>query len=1179
MLRQIFGLKSPANSRISSLSDWHVGAAPQDCDMPALIAELYSAEHPALDHLLKQLQTIGLEEVMLDDRWHYYETFLPPRDVERSVDLLLQISSRYSFAVTLWKNVTTPEKYVKPFLDRCLRDLIVSEEMVASLARFQVISLLNNLTKIWENRFSIDGQWGYVLKNICQRAYDFKDLEMRDLLQKLFNTLSKCDNVFELMRRSQLADEIATITEFDRSKVAILVLVGAKSQSLKHIREKVEVAAGPELAPVMIALFDEPGPLRDGKSSKADSHPAIKALVQQGPDAMGRALVGLIRVIQQKEDFGLKDWCRLDRRQGRFDLAQRIYPDIQYGFGNVASSLLRRKLVLSDQDVSSIFQAAALFPELQSRYLLNQALKMSELHPGGATAKILLQFATIKDQPSKASLPSDWFPEIEQILNKNIPKAAREPLSEPPIALGWWDQPKVIAEHYSILLDARLYAPNQISFLTTKLSEWAATLLEVERHEAELATLIARHHDWDNMDYHQRGRLARVHFDFLDGGRTARGAKGVSAVIEPILKILAACEQFVTNNPEPAGELGVLAMAIRSKSAPAQKWLDQARGLVACRQSDDWIGLLQNMVAAIQPTPAIPLKNEHIIRSLIYLSVDWDPAIIAPLLTDFALKKCYQTEPGYGIKSEKLGNACLWALSNMPSGAGVPYLARILARVKYPKIRAKIDAALNEAAEKAGVTRAALDELTVPTHDLDGQGQVALDLSGGQAIVALSGNKDVEIRWLSPEGKSLKAPSAAMKEDKEAIKAAKALAKEIEADLATQIIRLQRLFLDDRSWPQEEWRARYLDHPLIRLLAQRLIWWIEKDGQRVSVIAHDDLLTDVSGTAVDGENAIIRLWHPIDDTVDAVLQWRDRIEALQIVQPFAQAWREIYRLTDAERTTGTYTNRWSGHILKQHQAMTLARINKWTVTHRMWVDAANDAPWHVVLPAHGMVADYWIEGAGGDDPEVLDSQAYVYVSTDRVAFHRIAEHHSGKDSAQGPDRSAVVPLDEIAPVVFSEIMRHCDLFTGVASIASDPQWIDRGGDAAHPNQWRRDAAEYWQRGGFAELTGSGKIRREMLQRIVPRLAIADRTTLEDNALLVQGKRHLYRIHLGSAAVHIADTNQHVCIVPASARGGLDGLWLPFEGDMTLSMILSKAALLAADDKITDPVILRQIERA
>jgi hypothetical protein len=36
------------------------------------------------------------------------------------------------------------------------------------------------------------------------------------------------------------------------------------------------------------------------------------------------------------------------------------------------------------------------------------------------------------------------------------------------------------------------------------------------------------------------------------------------------------------------------------------------------------------------------------------------------------------------------------------------------------------------------------------------------------------------------------------------------------------------------------------------------------------------------------------------------------------------------------------------------------------------------------------------------------------------------------------------------------------------------------------------------------------------------------------------------------------------------------VFLPFEGDSMLSLILSKAFLLAADKKITDPAIVRQL---
>ena len=45
----------------------------------------------------------------------------------------------------------------------------------------------------------------------------------------------------------------------------------------------------------------------------------------------------------------------------------------------------------------------------------------------------------------------------------------------------------------------------------------------------------------------------------------------------------------------------------------------------------------------------------------------------------------------------------------------------------------------------------------------------------------------------------------------------------------------------------------------------------------------------------------------------------------------------------------------------------------------------------------------------------------------------------------------------------------------------------------------------------------------------------------------------------------------------ASAAGVD-VRLPFEGDNMLSIILSKAAMLADDDKITDPSILSQLER-
>ena len=54
-------------------------------------------------------------------------------------------------------------------------------------------------------------------------------------------------------------------------------------------------------------------------------------------------------------------------------------------------------------------------------------------------------------------------------------------------------------------------------------------------------------------------------------------------------------------------------------------------------------------------------------------------------------------------------------------------------------------------------------------------------------------------------------------------------------------------------------------------------------------------------------------------------------------------------------------------------------------------------------------------------------------------------------------------------------------------------------------------------------------------------------------------------------------DQYLCIVPKSAAvKGADKVFLPFEGDRTMSIILSKAFLLADDKKIKDATIVSQI---
>jgi hypothetical protein len=164
-------------------------------------------------------------------------------------------------------------------------------------------------------------------------------------------------------------------------------------------------------------------------------------------------------------------------------------------------------------------------------------------------------------------------------------------------------------------------------------------------------------------------------------------------------------------------------------------------------------------------------------------------------------------------------------------------------------------------------------------------------------------------------------------------------------------------------------------------------------------------------------------------------------------------------------------------------------------------------------------------------------------------------------------------LEGIPPLVFSEAMRDADLFVGVASVGNDPNWSDGGPEGRY--------RDYWVSYSFGDLSETARTRKEVLERLIPRLKIASRCRLTERFLIVRGDVRTYKIHLGSGNIMMEPNDQYLCIVPArgAAHGGLEGkVFLPFEGDGTLAIILSKALLLAEDNKIKDPTILHQIAR-
>lgn len=196
-----------------------------------------------------------------------------------------------------------------------------------------------------------------------------------------------------------------------------------------------------------------------------------------------------------------------------------------------------------------------------------------------------------------------------------------------------------------------------------------------------------------------------------------------------------------------------------------------------------------------------------------------------------------------------------------------------------PSVLATAQAVLAEAATRRGMALADLSDELTPDFDL-GRG-VQLQVGAQTYDVLLQG--DLSLRLRTPAGKLARSlPALAdegLRTEWEAAAARlKTLSKGIKAVLQQQAPRLQSCLMLGRHWPLDTWRRLFLEHPLLRVVAQGLVWRVEPAaGQPFSLrIAEDLSLVDAESDAVQlPAEGRIALWHPAQATEQERAQWRE----------------------------------------------------------------------------------------------------------------------------------------------------------------------------------------------------------------------------------------------------------------------------------------------------------------
>jgi len=598
-------------------------------------------------------------------------------------------------------------------------------------------------------------------------------------------------------------------------------------------------------------------------------------------------------------------------------------------------------------------------------------------------------------------------------------------------------------------------------------------------------------------------------------------------------------------------------MVAQRPPEPDAAWSNRLRELVSAVGGPSILQRVQEQMRGLTGAGTLlPEPNADALRGLVWIcSALPEDRALAAVIGDLA-QVCLKKVPSYGAYSSKVGNASIWTLGAVGSLEAVAQLGRLKQRVKYPASLRLVEKALAEAARRASISPEELEELAVPTYGLTEPGRGRVAIADYMATIDVRGVDEVELLWTGPTGRPQKTvPQDVQRAHADELKQLKRAVKDIATILPAQRDRIEHLYLaGDRHWPLAEWRSRYLDHPLLSVVCRRLIWHFQEDERSVLGILHEGQLVGVDGAPLrPGDRAVVRLWHPLGFPADTVLSWRVWLQEHEVRQPFKQAHREIYVLTDAELVTETYSNRFAAHLIRQHQFAALCRERGWRYHLQGGWDSHNVPT--LPLPRFGLAAEFWVQPLDHSDDEQTAAGIYLQLSTDQVRFA----------DAEGAAR----PLSEVPALVFSEVMRDVDLFVGVTSIGADPTWGDRGDEQTRA---------YWQSYAFGELNATAATRREVLATLLPKLKIGPRCVLEGRFLKVRGNVRSYKIHLGSANVLMEPNDRYLCVVPdrRSGASGGRGLVLPYEGDTTLSIIISKAVLLAADDRITDETILRQI---
>jgi hypothetical protein len=218
---------------------------------------------------------------------------------------------------------------------------------------------------------------------------------------------------------------------------------------------------------------------------------------------------------------------------------------------------------------------------------------------------------------------------------------------------------------------------------------------------------------------------------------------------------------------------------------------------------------------------------------------------------------------------------------------------------------------LGRYAQMRGTTEGDLQDTVLYDFGFDENGAKTYDI-GGKLIQVLLNNDlslclmDIEkgkvVKSIPKKGADPECYNAAYADFTETKKNVKKAAK-------NKSNRLFREFLDGTETAAEKWKTTYFPNPLLRQIANLLIW--EQAGKTFTLSGMMPI--DANGQAYALTNDAVRLAHPMEMQPEDVEAWQKYFASHCLKQPFAQVWEPIVDPADIK------TDRYKGCMIPYYR--------------------------------------------------------------------------------------------------------------------------------------------------------------------------------------------------------------------------------------------------------------------